>query len=155
MKLIIAPHVIAESHLEEIIGKLNRTVVRYTQATEANVRQADCLIIDCFGLLSSIYRYGEIAYIGGGFGVSIHNTLEAAVYGIPVIFGPENRKFLEAQGLKQCQGGFEIHGEKDFIQLMDRFLSDYSFLDKSGKRAGNYVRDNSGALEKIMNTVKF
>lgn len=155
MKLIIAPHVIAESHLEEIIGKLNRTVVRYTQATEANVRQADCLIIDCFGLLSSIYRYGEIAYIGGGFGVSIHNTLEAAVYGIPVIFGPENRKFLEAQGLKQCQGGFEIHGEKDFILLMDRFLSDYSFLDKSGKRAGNYVRDNSGALEKIMNTVKF
>ena len=155
MKLIIAPHVIAESHLEEIISKLNRTVVRYTQATEANVRQADCLIIDCFGLLSSIYRYGEIAYIGGGFGVSIHNTLEAAVYGIPVIFGPENRKFLEAQGLKQCQGGFEIHGEKDFIQLMDRFLSDYSFLDKSGKRAGNYVRDNSGALEKIMNTVKF
>lgn len=155
MKLIIAPHVIAESHIEEIIGKLKRTVVRYTQATEMNVSQADCLIIDCFGLLSSIYRYGEIAYIGGGFGVSIHNTLEAAVYGIPVVFGPENRKFLEAQGLKQCQGGFEIHGKEDFVPLMDRFLSDYAFLDKSGKRAGNYVRDNSGALEKIMKTVKF
>ena len=153
MKLIIAPHVIDEGHLTEIIGKLNRTVVRYTQATEETIRQADCLIIDCFGLLSSIYRYGEIAYIGGGFGVSIHNTLEAAVYGIPVVFGPNNKKFREAQGLKACQGGFEIRGKEDFNGLMDKFLSDYAYLDKSGKRAGNYVRDNAGALEKIMDIV--
>lgn len=153
MKLIIAPHVIDEGHLTEIIGKLNRTVVRYTQATEETIRQADCLIIDCFGLLSSIYRYGEIAYIGGGFGVSIHNTLEAAVYGIPVVFGPNNKKFREAQGLKACQGGFEIQGKEDFNGLMDKFLSDYAYLDKSGKRAGNYVRDNAGALEKIMDIV--
>lgn len=120
---------------------------------KGRVRQADCLIIDCFGLLSSIYRYGEIAYIGGGFGVSIHNTLEAAVYGIPVVFGPNNKKFREAQGLKACQGGFEIQGKDDFNGLMDHFLSDYAYLDKSGKRAGNYVRDNAGALEKIMEVV--
>ena len=69
--------------------------MRYTRADERNVLKADCLIIDCFGLLSSIYRYGEIAYIGGGFGVGIHNTLEAAVYGIPVIFGPKYQKFME------------------------------------------------------------
>ncbi len=68
---------------------MKRPYVRYTRADEKNVLKADCLIIDCFGLLSSIYRYGEIAYIGGGFGVGIHNTLEAAVYGIPVIFGPK------------------------------------------------------------------
>ena len=80
MKLIIAPHVIDENHLVEIISKLKRPYVRYTRADERNVLKADCLIIDCFGLLSSIYRYGEIAYIGGGFGVGIHNTLEAAVY---------------------------------------------------------------------------
>lgn len=103
VKLVIAPHVIDESHLKEITGKVKGKVVRYSQATEENVAEADCLIIDCFGLLSSIYRYGEIAYIGGGFGVSIHNTLEAAVYGIPVIFGPNNKKFMEAQGLKQCK----------------------------------------------------
>lgn len=108
MKLIIAPHVIDENHLSEIESKLHRTAVRYTQATPENVCRADCLIIDCFGLLSSIYWYGEVAYIGGGFGVSIHNTLEAAVYGIPVVFGPNNQKFLEAQGLKACRGGFEI-----------------------------------------------
>lgn len=155
MKLIIAPHVISDSHLQEIIGKLKRPVVRYTQATEDNVQKADCLIIDCFGLLSSIYRYGEMAYIGGGFGVSIHNTLEAAVYGIPVIFGPNNRKFMEAQGLKACKGGFEVQGKEDFDRLMDRFLSDYGFLDKGGKKAGNYVRDHAGALEKILKTIVF
>lgn len=93
IKLIIAPHVIDENHLVEIIGKLKRPYVRYTRADETNVRKADCLIIDCFGLLSSIYRYGEIAYIGGGFGVGIHNTLEAAVYGIPVILVPSIRSF--------------------------------------------------------------
>lgn len=153
MKLIIAPHVIDESHLQEIIGKLKRPVVRYTQATEENVKQADCLIIDCFGLLSSIYRYGEILYVGGGFGVSIHNTLEAAVYGIPVIFGPNNYKFLEAQGLKACQGGFEIQGKEDFDRLMNKFLSDEACLHEAGKNAGDYVRNNAGALEKIMNTV--
>ena len=153
MKLIIAPHVIDESHLQEIIGKLKRPVVRYTQATEENVKQADCLIIDCFGLLSSIYRYGEISYVGGGFGVSIHNTLEAAVYGIPVIFGPNNYKFLEAQGLKACQGGFEIQGKEDFDRLMNKFLSDEACLHEAGKNAGDYVRNNAGALEKIMNTV--
>lgn len=154
MKLVIAPHVIDELHLQEITSKLTRPVVRYTQATMENVRQADCLIIDCFGLLSAIYRYGEVAYIGGGFGVGIHNTLEAAVYGIPVIFGPNNRKFLEAQGLKACKGGFEIQGEADFALLMDSFLFDYGQLDKAGKNAGGYVRDHAGALEKIMQEVK-
>lgn len=153
MKLIIAPHVIDEGHLREIIGKLNRPVVRYTQATEETIGEADCLIIDCFGLLSSIYRYGEIAYIGGGFGVSIHNTLEAAVYGIPVAFGPNNKKFREAQGLKACRGGFEIEGKDDFNQLMDKFLTESAYLSESGERAGSYVRDNAGALEKIMAVV--
>lgn len=155
MKLIIAPHVIDEGHIKEIIGKLNRTVVRYTQAIPETIAQADCLIIDCFGLLSSIYRYGEIAYIGGGFGVSIHNTLEAAVYGIPVIFGPNNKKFQEAQDLLACKGGFEIQGASDFNSLMDHFLADHTFLDKSGKKAGSYVQDNAGALEKIMKEVPF
>ena len=154
MKLIIAPHVINESHIVEIIRKLERPVVRYSQLTEEKVRQADCLIIDCFGLLSSIYRYGEIAYIGGGFGVGIHNTLEAAVYGMPVIFGPNNQKFMEAQGLKEAKGGFEIHGATDFNELMDKFCTDYGFLDKAGKKAGNYVRNNAGALDKIMKEVK-
>lgn len=154
MKLVIAPHVIDESHLQEIEGKLSRPSVRYTQATEDSVKHADCLIIDCFGLLSSIYRYGEVAYIGGGFGVSIHNTLEAAVYAIPVIFGPNNQKFLEAQGLKACRGGFEIQDEADFHTLMDRFFKDKAALSTAGKAAGDYVKTHAGALDKIMSVVR-
>lgn len=153
MKLIVAPHVIEESHLKQIERKLARRSVRYTQATEEAVHEADCLIIDCFGLLSSIYRYGEIAYVGGGFGVGIHNVLEAAVYGMPVIFGPNNRRFREAQGLLACEGGFEIHGREDFNALTDRLVADGTFLKEAGKAADAYVRENAGALEKIMKTI--
>ena len=153
MKLIIAPHVVNDSHLKEIESKLQRSCVRYTKATEENVLQADCLIIDCYGLLSSIYRYGEISYIGGGFGVGIHNVLEAAVYGIPVIFGPNNKKFREAQHLLANKGGFEINGYEDFEQLMNKFLSDEAYLKQSGKAAGDYVKGNAGAMEKIMQRV--
>ena len=153
MKLIIAPHVVNDSHLKEIESKLQRSCVRYTKATEENVQQADCLIIDCYGLLSSIYRYGEISYIGGGFGVGIHNVLEAAVYGIPVIFGPNNKKFREAQHLLANKGGFEINSYEDFEQLMNKFLGDEAYLNQSGKAAGDYVKGNAGAMEKIMQRV--
>ncbi len=153
LKLIIAPHVIDENRLKEITNKITRKVVRYTQSTEKTVQEADCLIIDCFGLLSSIYRYGEIAYIGGGFGAGIHNVLEAAVYGIPVIFGPNNQKFREAQGLMACDGGFEIHDKEDFNRLADRLMTDRIFLKESGKAADAYVHENAGALEKIMQTI--
>ena len=154
MKLIIAPHVVNDSHMKEIVSKLQRPCIRYTQATEENVQQADCLIIDCYGLLSSIYRYGEISYIGGGFGVGIHNVLESAVYGIPVIFGPNNKKFREAQHLLANKGGFEVNGYEDFEVLMDKFLTDEAYLQASGQAAGDYVKNNSGAMEKIMDYVK-
>ena len=132
MKLIIAPHVIDENHLVEIIGKLKRPYVRYTRADEKNVLKADCLIIDCYGLLSSIYRYGEIAYIGGGFGVGIHNTLEAAVYGIPVIFGPKYQKFMEAVQLLEAKGAYSIKNYEELEALLDRLFSDKAFLSETG-----------------------
>lgn len=153
LKLIIAPHVIDESHLKSITEKITRKVVRYTQADEKTIAEADCLIIDCFGLLSSIYRYGEIAYIGGGFGVGIHNVLEAAVYGMPVVFGPNNRKFREALGLLACEGGFEIHDKEDFKELADRLITNKEFLKETGKSAYTYVRENAGALKKIMEKI--
>ena len=157
-KLIIAPHVIGEDHLQQIITKFgDRKVVRYTQAEQSPLlseEQGEALIVDCFGLLSSIYRYATVSYVGGGFGVSIHNTLEAAVWGCPVIFGPENKKFQEAQGLKACGGGFEIKGYDDFAQLMDRFESDEAFLNDAGHKAGAYVESLAGATEKILNDVE-
>ena len=146
---------IDENHLVEIIRKLKRTYVRYTRADEKNVRKADCLIIDCYGLLSSIYRYGEIAYIGGGFGVGIHNTLEAAVYGIPVIFGPKYQKFQEAVQLLEAKGGFSIKDYEELRVLLDRMLTDEVFLREVGINAGAYVTDNAGATDKILNMINF
>ena len=149
-KLIIAPHVIGEAHLQQIERLLEgRKVVRYTKASEG-VEGAEVLIIDCFGLLSSIYHYGSVAYIGGGFGVSIHNTVEAAVWGVPVIFGPNNQKFQEAQELKACGGGLEINDYDDFARLMDRFTADEAALREAGRSAGNYVTGKAGATQKIL-----
>ena len=155
VKLIIAPHVIDENHLVEIIRKLKRPYVRYTRANEKNVRKADCLIIDCFGLLSSIYRYGEIAYIGGGFGVGIHNTLEAAVYGIPVIFGPKYQKFSGGHPVAGDKRRFLGEGYEELKTLLDRMLTDEVFLRESGMNASNYVTSNAGATDKIMSMINF
>lgn len=153
-KLIVAPHVIGEDHLAQIFELLKgRHVVRYTEATEENVKDAEVLIIDCFGLLSSIYHYGTISYVGGGFGVGIHNVLEAAVWDIPVIFGPNNKRFQEAQGLIMAGGGFEINDYQSFRDLMMRFETDEMFLQTSKKHAGEFVKGRAGATEKIMGSL--
>ena len=153
-KLIVAPHVIGEDHLAQIFELLKGSrVVRYTEATEENVKDAEVLIIDCFGLLSSIYHYGTISYVGGGFGVGIHNVLEAAVWDIPVIFGPNNKRFQEAQGLIMAGGGFEINDYQSFRDLMIRFETDEMFLQTSKKHAGEFVKGRAGATEKIMGSL--
>ena len=153
--------------MKQILSKIQgRKVVRYTQATPEEAAKADVLIIDCFGLLSSMYGYGDVAYVGGGFGVGIHNTLEAAVWNMPVIFGPNNKKFQEAQGLLKSGGGFEINGYEDFEVLMLRFAvsrsenesagsDSVSFLKSSGEKAGAFVASLSGATNKVMAKVNF
>lgn len=149
-KLIIAPHVIGEDHLAQITAKLQGRAVRYTQATEAEAGEASCLIIDCFGLLSSVYHYGTVAYVGGGFGVGIHNVLEAAVWGMPVIFGPNNEHFQEARGLLACRGGFEIADSAAFDALIAHLDADDAFLGESGYKAAAFVKGCTGATEKIL-----
>ena len=153
-KLIIAPHVISDEHLSQIFELLKGwRVVRYTEATEENVKDAEVLIIDCFGLLSSIYHYGTVSYVGGGFGVGIHNVLEAAVWDIPVVFGPNNKHFQEAQGLMLVQGGFEIKDYQSFRDLMMRFETDAFFLQNAGGNAGAFVKSRAGATAKVMENV--
>ena len=154
-KLIIAPHVIGEDHLKQIDQLLDRKTVRYTQATEATASEADCLLIDCFGLLSSVYHYGDISYVGGGFGVGIHNVLEAAVWDMPVIFGPNNERFREAQGLKKAQGGFDIASAEDFERIMLRLMTDASYLHDCGQHAGQFVEGMTGATPKILRHIQF
>lgn len=153
-RLIIAPHVIGEEHLKQILSKLTHKTVRYTQTTPEEAADAECLIIDCFGLLSSIYHYGDVAYVGGGFGVGIHNTLEAAVWNMPVIFGPNNQHFQEAQGLKRQGGGFEIQSYEDFEKLMNAFITDAGFLQQAGEKAGRFVESLAGASDKVLSNVQ-
>lgn len=154
-RLLIAPHVIAEEHLKLILSLIKgKKVVRYTQTTPEEAAEADVLIIDCFGLLSSMYNYGDVAYIGGGFGVGIHNTLEAAVWNMPVIFGPNNKKFQEAQGLLKSGGGFEINTYEDFSALMSSLMNDETFLKQAGDKAGAFVAHLAGATDKVLASVK-
>ena len=154
-RLLIAPHVIAEEHLKLILSLIKgKKVVRYTQTTPEEAAEADVLIIDCFGLLSSMYNYGDVAYIGGGFGVGIHTTLEAAVWNMPVIFGPNNKKFQEAQGLLKSDGGFEINTYEDFSGLMSSLMNDEAFLKQAGDKAGAFVAHLAGATDKVLASVK-
>ena len=150
IKLIIAPHEIHESHLLFIESLLKRPTLRYTQATEATAATCDCLIIDCFGLLSSIYRYGTLAYVGGGFGAGIHNIAEAAVYDLPVIFGPNHRRFKEAHELIACGGGFAIDSGEAFRATADRLLSDPDALATASHNAGHYIASHTGATRLIL-----
>ena len=151
-KLIIAPHVIGEDHLKQIERLLEgRRIVRYTDAEKSDaLGDAEVLVINCFGLLSSIYHYGNVAYVGGGFGVGIHNVLEAAVWDVPVFFGPNNQKFQEAQGLKAAGGGFDFQTYEEFAQKMDSFLADADKLKTAGNKAGKFVQGLAGATAKVM-----
>ena len=152
-KLIIAPHVISAVHLKSIDHLLEASglkAVRYTEVESGRVRVTDeqVMIVDCFGKLSSIYRYGMIALIGGGFGVGIHNVPEAAVYGIPVVFGPKNKKFQEAQALLRQGGAFEYIDAPSFAAIMDKLITDHPRLETAGKKAGAYINANAGAADK-------
>ena len=157
-KMVIAPHVIDESHLQQIEKSLEGcNVVRYTKIKVENdcrkLENADCMIIDCYGLLSSIYRYATIAYVGGGFGVGIHNVPEAAVYGVPVIIGPNNQRFREARDLIALGGCFEIHNAEEFSNVLDTLTSNPDALAKASKASANYIRSNAGAVDMIYNHI--
>lgn len=151
VKMILAPHEIHQSHLDSIVAKLKRPYAFYQGSSEEEAAKADCLIINCFGLLSSIYKYGEVAYIGGGFGVGIHNTLEAAVYGMPVVFGPNYHKFQEAVDMVKRGAAFSIEGAEQYNPLMDKMLTDgSSSLHSASEAAAAYVNENRGATTKIV-----
>lgn len=152
-KWILTPHEIGESHIKTILGKCKRKTVRYSDE-KADFSNAEVLVIDCIGLLSSIYRYGQISYIGGGFGVGIHNTLEAAVYGIPVIFGPKYQKFKEAVNLIQAGGAFTIHNGEELKEILDTLTSTPQIAKSAGHNALQYVNSQLGATQIIMQYLK-
>ena len=152
-KLIIAPHEIDENHIKSILELFKSvTIVRYSQANEANVKTTDVLIIDNIGMLSSLYQYGTIAYIGGGFGKGIHNILEAATFGLPTIFGPNYLKFNEAKELINAGGSFSIANYAEFEKTM-QLLNDKSVLKTASNQSKQYVQSRVGATSKILNSI--
>lgn len=158
---IIAPHEFDDNRLDELCNRLGRDKTMlfsefkrlYADSPEkaaATAAKLQYLIIDCFGLLSRLYRYGDAAYIGGGFGTGIHNINEAATFGIPVVFGPNNKKFVEARELQACGGGFCIHNEADARRVFAMLTGDAAARKKSGEAAGAYIASKTGATAKVM-----
>ena len=162
-KVIIAPHKITGHRMTELRESLaDRRVIFYTDVTtddgkqsvpDSTLQEAEVLIVDCFGKLSSIYRYAQLALIGGGFGVGIHNVPEAAVYGIPTMFGPNNKKFQEAQALLQCGGSFEYTDADSFAQIADNFIHNPNAMQAAGQAASQYIYGNAGAVDKCYNAI--
>lgn len=150
-KLIIAPHEIHESHIQWTIQQFsNLTIIKYSEANEQNVATADVLIIDNIGMLSSLYQYGYIAFIGGGFGKGIHNILEAATFGLPVVFGPNYHKFNEATELIKAGGAYSISSAEEFQKIVGSLSTNHSIAASIAK---SYVSSRIGATNKIFDAV--
>jgi len=146
VKLILAPHEIDEEHLHYIFNLLQGRLLRLTRANAVNIAHAQVLVVDTIGLLAQIYQYGHVAYIGGGFGVGIHNTIEAAVWGKPVIFGPNYLHFREAKGLIEAGAARSIKNYKELEDALETALDNHTEI---GAKAAEYVRSELGATEKI------
>lgn len=152
-KYVIAPHEINPLQIKKLHEQIDLEVVNYSHANAQNVKTAQVLIIDNIGLLSSLYAYADIAYIGGGFGKGIHNTLEAATFGMPIFIGPKNDKFQEAQDLKKLGVAIEINSAQGMIAQCDRLLTHPNKWNDLKEKSANYVRNRAGATNKIIKAV--
>lgn len=152
-KYVIAPHEINQESITKLHSQLNLEMLRYSHANAQNAKTAQVLIIDNIGLLSSLYAYADIAYIGGGFGKGIHNTLEAATFGMPIFIGPKNEKFQEAQELKKMGIAIEIKSAQGMIAQCDLLLTRQKKWTELKEKSANYVKDKAGATNKIFEHV--
>jgi 3-deoxy-D-manno-octulosonic-acid transferase len=152
VKYIIAPHEINESGIQHLVKSINKPVIRYSSAGTVNIKDYQVLIIDNIGMLSSLYRYADIAYIGGGFGVGIHNILEAATFGLPAVFGPNYGKFQEAVNLVESGGAFPINDYQSLKKQFDN-LFDKIEINEAGRISREYVMKNQGATNIILNEI--
>lgn len=159
VRLVVAPHEFDAERLRKMRARFGEGCVLLSEAEKSPeiLDAASVLIIDCFGLLSSAYAYCDVAYVGGGFGAGLHNINEAAVYDVPVIYGPNNAKFIEAREMAECGGGFPISSKEDFNRLADRLLlpgeASAAERTRTGRLAGDYIRSKLGATDKVFNRI--
>lgn len=156
-KLIIAPHVVTEEHIAQIVSQCQVKVLRYTELENSQPfdwTQGKILIIDCYGLLSSIYNYGIVTHVGGGFDpTGVHNVLEAAVWDRPVVYGPDYTDYQEAIGLHESGGGLVVRDAKEFNAVLDKLFTDPDYLASTSTKSGAYVKSQQGATQKILSDI--
>jgi len=148
-KVILAPHEIGAAHIDQLMTLFPQAVKYSALQQQATSQEQQILVIDNIGLLSSLYQFGHIAYIGGGFGAGIHNTLEAAAFGLPVIFGPRYDKFQEAKDLVALGAAYSIHDDKGLETAFQSFIEN----PNAGKKARDYVVEKKGATETIIQAI--
>jgi 3-deoxy-D-manno-octulosonic-acid transferase len=153
IKFIIAPHETKQGNVDRLINLLKTPVICYTEATEESVMNKQVLVVDTIGLLSSVYRYADLAYIGGGFGVGIHNTLEAAIFGMPIVFGPNYLKFNEATAMVNLGIAYSINDYSRLKTILDTLLSDPAKREEISLECINYTKQNLGATQTVINIV--
>lgn len=155
VKLVVAPHEFDAHRLESLkkIFRNGAVLMSEAQKDPSELEGKQVLIIDCFGLLSSAYSYCDIAYVGGGFGAGMHNINEAAVYDVPVIYGPNNSKFIEAREMAASEGGLPIASKEEFEKIADKLFSDSAERVRRGHCAGEYIRSKLGATDKIFDRI--
>ncbi len=149
LKFIIVPHEIDDERIQNLMQSLPCKASLYTEKNLPDFANNRVLIINTIGMLSSLYRYATVAHIGNGFGSGIHNTLEAAVYGVPVIFGPNYQKFQEAKDLIECGGGYSFADETQFAEICNTLLDNIDKRKTASEAAKQYVAKNAGATEMI------
>jgi 3-deoxy-D-manno-octulosonic-acid transferase len=148
-KLLIAPHQVEEEHIRQLSAKITLPWVSYLSTSPADTRDARIMVLNTIGVLSRAYRYGALAYIGGGFGAGIHNTLEPVAHGLPVVFGPRHHKFPEAEALIASGGGFCVTGPAEFGAVFEK-LHTGSALSEASAAARGYINRNRGAAERTV-----
>ncbi|MEM1137456.1 MAG: 3-deoxy-D-manno-octulosonic acid transferase, partial [Bacteroidota bacterium] len=151
LKLIIAPHEIGEGKLEKTVDAFpKKKIIKFSEGEHKNPANYDILLIDNIGMLSSLYHYGEYAYIGGAFGAGLHNTLEAATYGVPVFFGKKYNKFNEAVDLINLKGAFSVKDAEAFESIFLTMYNDKTLRNKTGKICSDYVMGHIGGTQKVI-----
>lgn len=153
VKWVIAPHEMNDHQIDTLMSRIKGGAIRYTRSDDAELDKYQVMIIDTIGILSAIYSYADMAYVGGGFGAGIHNTLEPATYGIPLAFGPRYGKFREACQLIECGAAKSVASEAEFTEWFDGMLSDKELRAKSGAAAKSYTQSNLGATDMIIREI--
>ncbi len=153
IKFVIAPHETKRANVERLINLFKTSVICYTEACEETVINRQVLIVDTIGILSSIYRYADLAYIGGGFGVGIHNTLEAAIFGMPILFGPNYLKFNEATSMVKLGIAFPVNNSEDLNSILGQLLFNASEREKIAQKCTVFTQQNLGATQTILDKV--